>query len=86
MGLITGLVLTLWVGIGSLIYPASVDKTNPLPLTDEGCNNTIGQNYTTMVPWTSVEPSTAEYVLQNAIRISKEYVCHTIIIDIFISR
>ncbi|XP_005729858.1 sodium-coupled monocarboxylate transporter 1 [Pundamilia nyererei] len=53
VGMIIGLVLTLWVGIGGQIYPPTAEKTNPLPLTTAGCNNTIGQNYTTITPWTS---------------------------------
>uniref|UniRef100_A0A7N6ABE8 Solute carrier family 5 member 8 n=1 Tax=Anabas testudineus TaxID=64144 RepID=A0A7N6ABE8_ANATE len=51
VGMITGLALTLWVGIGGQIYPPKAEKTNPLPLTTEGC--TINQNYTTAYPWTS---------------------------------
>ncbi|XP_075997038.1 sodium-coupled monocarboxylate transporter 1 isoform X1 [Genypterus blacodes] len=60
MGLATGLVMTLWVGIGSQIYPATADKTNPLPLSIAGCNNTIDQNYTTALPLTSAEPLTPD--------------------------
>uniref|UniRef100_A0A3B4Z6P3 Sodium-coupled monocarboxylate transporter 1-like n=1 Tax=Stegastes partitus TaxID=144197 RepID=A0A3B4Z6P3_9TELE len=51
-GLITGLVLTLWVGIGNQLYPPTADKTLPLPLTTVGCNNTMGQSSTTATPWT----------------------------------
>uniref|UniRef100_A0A667WJR6 Solute carrier family 5 member 8, like n=1 Tax=Myripristis murdjan TaxID=586833 RepID=A0A667WJR6_9TELE len=32
VGLVTGLVLTLWVGIGAQIYPPTDEKTKPLPL------------------------------------------------------
>ncbi|XP_032369486.1 sodium-coupled monocarboxylate transporter 1 [Etheostoma spectabile] len=52
-GMIIGLVLTLWVGIGGQVYPATAEKTNPLPVSTAGCNNTMGQNYTTSAPWTS---------------------------------
>ncbi|TDH13749.1 hypothetical protein EPR50_G00036340 [Perca flavescens] len=52
-GMIIGLVLTLWVGIGGQIYPATSEKTNPLQVSTAGCNNTMGQNYTTTAPWTS---------------------------------
>ncbi|XP_078105173.1 sodium-coupled monocarboxylate transporter 1 [Sander vitreus] len=52
-GMIIGLVLTLWVGIGGQIYPATAEKTNPLHVSTAGCNNTMGQNYTTTAPWTS---------------------------------
>ncbi|KAG8007607.1 Sodium-coupled monocarboxylate transporter 1 [Nibea albiflora] len=48
-GMIIGLVLTLWVGIGGQIYPPTAEKTNPLPLTTVGCNSTMGQNYTTTI-------------------------------------
>lgn len=53
VGMFIGLVLSLWVGIGSQIYPAAPDKTNPLPLSTVGCNNTLGQNFTTTAPWTT---------------------------------
>lgn len=53
VGMIIGLVLTLWVGIGAQIYPPTAEKTNPLPLSTVGCNNTMGHNYTTAAPWTS---------------------------------
>uniref|UniRef100_A0A672ZHD7 Solute carrier family 5 member 8, like n=1 Tax=Sphaeramia orbicularis TaxID=375764 RepID=A0A672ZHD7_9TELE len=41
IGMIIGLVLTLWVGIGAQIYPPTAEKTNPLPLSIENCNRTI---------------------------------------------
>ncbi|XP_037622819.1 sodium-coupled monocarboxylate transporter 1 [Sebastes umbrosus] len=56
VGMIIGLVLTLWVGIGGQIYPPTVGKTNPLHVSTAGCNNTMGQNYTTTAPWTSAVP------------------------------
>ncbi|XP_043977028.1 sodium-coupled monocarboxylate transporter 1 [Gambusia affinis] len=52
-GLITGLVLTLWVGIGAQLYPPTADKTLPLSLTTVGCNKTVDLNSTTASPWTS---------------------------------
>uniref|UniRef100_A0A147A7D4 Sodium-coupled monocarboxylate transporter 2 n=1 Tax=Fundulus heteroclitus TaxID=8078 RepID=A0A147A7D4_FUNHE len=52
-GLIIGLVLTLWVGIGAQLYPPTADKTNPLPLSTAGCNKTMDLNSTTATPWTS---------------------------------
>ncbi|XP_046882568.1 sodium-coupled monocarboxylate transporter 1 [Hypomesus transpacificus] len=52
-GLILGLVITLWVGIGAQIYPPTPDKTNPLPLSTAGCNRTVHFNATTVAPWTS---------------------------------
>lgn len=60
VGMTIGLVLTLWVGIGGQIYPPTDEKTNPLPLTTAGCNNTIGQNYTTITPWSSPVTLTPE--------------------------
>ncbi|XP_068614522.1 sodium-coupled monocarboxylate transporter 1-like [Brachionichthys hirsutus] len=52
-GMIVGLVLTLWVGIGSQIYTPTAEKTNPLPLSTVDCNSTAGQSATTASPWTS---------------------------------
>uniref|UniRef100_A0A3B5MCP8 Solute carrier family 5 member 8, like n=1 Tax=Xiphophorus couchianus TaxID=32473 RepID=A0A3B5MCP8_9TELE len=52
-GLITGLALTLWVGIGAQLYPPTADKTLPLSLTTVGCNKTVDLNSTTASPWTS---------------------------------
>lgn len=51
-GMIIGLVLTLWVGIGAQLYPPTSAKTNPLPVSTAGCNKTLEQN-TTATPWTS---------------------------------
>ncbi|CAJ1050269.1 sodium-coupled monocarboxylate transporter 1-like [Xyrichtys novacula] len=56
VGMIIGLVLTLWVGIGGQIYPPTTDKTLPLPLTTVGCNYTTGQS-TTIPPWLSPAPT-----------------------------
>lgn len=50
MGMIIGLVLTLWVGIGAQLYPPTDEKTIPLPLSTIGCDRA---NYTTLAPWTS---------------------------------
>ncbi|NP_001266967.1 solute carrier family 5 member 8, like [Takifugu rubripes] len=49
-GMIIGLALTLWVGIGGQLYPPTSEMTNPLPLTTAGCTT---PNYTTPVPSTS---------------------------------
>ncbi|XP_042352846.1 sodium-coupled monocarboxylate transporter 1 isoform X2 [Plectropomus leopardus] len=51
-GMIVGLALTLWVGIGGQIYPPTVEKTNPLPVSTVNCS-TMSQNFTTTAPWTS---------------------------------
>lgn len=60
VGMIAGLVLTLWVGIGGQIYPPTAAKINPLPLSTAGCNNTMNQNYTTAISWTSPATLTTE--------------------------
>uniref|UniRef100_A0A3Q3JET9 Solute carrier family 5 member 8 n=1 Tax=Monopterus albus TaxID=43700 RepID=A0A3Q3JET9_MONAL len=60
VGMIIGLLLTLWVGIGGQIYPPTDEKTNPLPLTTVGCNITMGQNYTTEAPLPDVRPPLAD--------------------------
>ncbi|XP_013864103.1 sodium-coupled monocarboxylate transporter 1 [Austrofundulus limnaeus] len=56
-GMIIGLGLTLWVGIGGQLYPPTDAKTNPLPVNTDGCNKTLEQN-TTATPWTSTVPLT----------------------------
>uniref|UniRef100_A0A8C5HUL2 Sodium-coupled monocarboxylate transporter 1-like n=1 Tax=Gouania willdenowi TaxID=441366 RepID=A0A8C5HUL2_GOUWI len=53
VGMVVGLVLTLWVGIGAQVYPPTAEKTNPLPVSTAGCNNTMGEDYTTATPWTN---------------------------------
>ncbi|KAJ7998728.1 hypothetical protein DPEC_G00207890 [Dallia pectoralis] len=58
-GLIVGLVVTLWVGIGGQIYPPLDEKTNPLPISVSGCNYTQDLNYTTVSPWTSMVTPTS---------------------------
>uniref|UniRef100_A0A3Q1FAR9 Solute carrier family 5 member 8, like n=1 Tax=Acanthochromis polyacanthus TaxID=80966 RepID=A0A3Q1FAR9_9TELE len=54
-GLITGLALTLWVGIGSQLYPPTAVKTLPLPVNTTGCNRTMESSYTTVTPWSTPE-------------------------------
>ncbi|XP_053171733.1 sodium-coupled monocarboxylate transporter 1 [Scomber japonicus] len=58
VGMIIGLVLTLWVGIGGQLYPPTSEMTMPLPVSTVGC--TIDQNYTTIAPWTSPVPLTTQ--------------------------
>ncbi|KAM9334471.1 sodium-coupled monocarboxylate transporter 1 [Symphorus nematophorus] len=48
-GLVSGLVVSLWVGIGAQIYPPSPAMTQPLSLTTAGCNFTT----TDSLNWTS---------------------------------
>ncbi|XP_056130091.1 sodium-coupled monocarboxylate transporter 1 [Lampris incognitus] len=67
-GLILGLVLTLWVGIGSQFYPPTAEKTLPLQLNITGCDNTGSQNYTTVSPWTTATtPLTTQHVERPAL-------------------
>ncbi|XP_065598828.1 sodium-coupled monocarboxylate transporter 1 [Cyrtonyx montezumae] len=47
VGLITGFVISLWVGIGSQIYPPLPERTMPLPLSTAGCNISFSSNLTT---------------------------------------
>uniref|UniRef100_A0A8B9DXW6 Solute carrier family 5 member 8 n=1 Tax=Anser cygnoides TaxID=8845 RepID=A0A8B9DXW6_ANSCY len=47
VGLVTGFVVSLWVGIGSQIYPPLPERTLPLPLSTAGCNISISSNLTT---------------------------------------
>lgn len=60
-GMVIGLALTLWVGIGAQIYPPTADKTNPLPLTVVGCNS---QNHTTPAPWTTAAALTTPHLVR----------------------
>ncbi|XP_029017411.1 sodium-coupled monocarboxylate transporter 1 [Betta splendens] len=48
-GLVSGLILSLWVTIGARIYPPSPEMTRPLLLTTEGCNLTTTES----INWTS---------------------------------
>ncbi|KAI3366885.1 hypothetical protein L3Q82_009527 [Scortum barcoo] len=48
-GLVSGLVVSLWVGIGAQINPPPPELTRPLSLTTEGCNFTTTGN----LNWTS---------------------------------
>lgn len=49
-GMIVGLALTLWVGIGGQIYPPLAEKTRPLPLTTINCSSSVNA---TEAPWTT---------------------------------
>ncbi|KFW75913.1 Sodium-coupled monocarboxylate transporter 1, partial [Phalacrocorax carbo] len=54
VGLISGFVVSLWVGIGSQIYPPLPERTKPLYLSTEGCNITSGNLTSTENPLTTV--------------------------------
>ncbi|XP_015252897.1 PREDICTED: sodium-coupled monocarboxylate transporter 1 isoform X1 [Cyprinodon variegatus] len=47
-GLVSGLALSLWIGIGAQIYPPAPEMSRPLPLSTDGCNFTVapGLNWT----------------------------------------
>ncbi|XP_069013082.1 sodium-coupled monocarboxylate transporter 1 [Embiotoca jacksoni] len=48
-GLVSGLVVSLWVGIGAQIYPPLPELSRPLSLATDGCNFTMTDNFN----WTS---------------------------------
>lgn len=50
-GMIVGLALTLWVGIGAQIYPPLPEKTRPLSLTTINCSSNVN---TTEAPLTTL--------------------------------
>ncbi|KAL2093330.1 hypothetical protein ACEWY4_010642 [Coilia grayii] len=55
VGLMAGIALSFWVGIGAFLHPASTLSTHPLPLSLEGCPAnmsipTLAFNTTTMAP------------------------------------
>lgn len=87
VGLIIGLVLTLWVGIGGQIYPPTAEKTNPLQFNITGCDNKTGQNYTTTAPWTSPVTLTPhpEWVILHKKKVHRALGMVEIKEDIFIS-
>lgn len=67
-GLLTGFIITVWVGVGAQIYPQTADKTNLLPLSTINCKNTTGDGYnTTAPPWIHPSPLIQEpmWVLQS---------------------
>ncbi|KAM4720801.1 sodium-coupled monocarboxylate transporter 2 [Rhinophrynus dorsalis] len=56
-GLLTGITLAFWVGIGGFIYPALPDKTHPLELRTDGCilaniTANMTESLSTMIPTT----------------------------------
>ncbi|KAM6895698.1 sodium-coupled monocarboxylate transporter 1 [Xenentodon cancila] len=44
-GLLSGLVVSLWVGIGAQVYPPPLEMSRPLPLTTDGCNFTTMSSF-----------------------------------------
>ncbi|XP_063301247.1 sodium-coupled monocarboxylate transporter 1-like [Pelobates fuscus] len=51
-GLLVGFSMSLWAGIGAQIYPPLPLKSRPLPLCTNGCNVTMGANWTSMTEMT----------------------------------
>lgn len=56
--MISGLVITLWVGIGAQLYPPLPEKTLRLPLSVDGCIVPEMNQTTTMTPFTTVLQTT----------------------------
>ncbi|NWT16383.1 SC5A8 protein, partial [Vireo altiloquus] len=54
VGLVSGFVISLWVGIGSQIYPPLPERTKPLYLSIAGCNISSGNITSTEIPLTTV--------------------------------
>ncbi|NXF83017.1 SC5A8 protein, partial [Sclerurus mexicanus] len=54
VGLISGFAVSLWVGIGSQIYPPLPERTKPLYLSTAGCNISSGNLTSTEIPLTTV--------------------------------
>ncbi|NWV71151.1 SC5A8 protein, partial [Malurus elegans] len=54
VGLLSGFVISLWVGIGSQIYPPLPERTKPLYLSTSGCNISSGNLTSTEIPLTTV--------------------------------
>ncbi|NWU74465.1 SC5A8 protein, partial [Onychorhynchus coronatus] len=54
VGLVSGFVISLWVGIGSQIYPPLPERTKPLYLSTAGCNISSGNLTSTEIPLTTI--------------------------------
>ncbi|XP_061213369.1 sodium-coupled monocarboxylate transporter 1 [Neopsephotus bourkii] len=54
VGLVSGFVISLWVGIGSQIYPPLPERTKPLSLSTIGCNISSGNLTATENPLTTI--------------------------------
>ncbi|KAE8615071.1 hypothetical protein XENTR_v10008401 [Xenopus tropicalis] len=69
IGLLSGFAISLWVGIGSQIYPPTASSSLPKPLSLEGCNftsfesnwtTTVMPMMTTLIPEVSSRPELAD--------------------------
>ncbi|MBZ3886209.1 Sodium-coupled monocarboxylate transporter 1 [Sciurus carolinensis] len=65
-GLLTGFVISLWVGIGAQLYPPLPERTMPLPLETYGCNSTY--NGTNLMMATAIPFSTSAFQVHNVER------------------
>ncbi|NXG56308.1 SC5A8 protein, partial [Hemiprocne comata] len=54
VGLLSGFFISLWVGVGSQIYPPHRNRTRPLHLSIAGCNISSGNLTSTAIPLTTV--------------------------------
>ncbi|NXP14131.1 SC5A8 protein, partial [Thinocorus orbignyianus] len=54
VGLVSGFAISLWVGIGSQIYPPLPERTKPLALSTDGCNITSVNITSTENPLTTI--------------------------------
>ncbi|XP_008062888.1 sodium-coupled monocarboxylate transporter 1 [Carlito syrichta] len=66
VGLMTGFAISLWVGIGSQLYPPLPERTLPLPLETYGCNSTY--NGTDLMTTTEVPFSTSAFQMHKTER------------------
>ncbi|KAA8580000.1 sodium-coupled monocarboxylate transporter 1 [Etheostoma spectabile] len=62
-GLVSGLGVALWVGIGAQIYPPPPEMSRPLSLTTEGCNLTTTDRFN----WTSTALPTQPLSISTAL-------------------
>ncbi|XP_004418075.1 PREDICTED: sodium-coupled monocarboxylate transporter 1 [Ceratotherium simum simum] len=65
-GLLTGFAVSLWVGIGSQLYPPLPERTMPLSLETHGCNSTY--NGTNWMTTTEMPLSTSAFQVHNVER------------------
>ncbi|KAM9388152.1 LOW QUALITY PROTEIN: sodium-coupled monocarboxylate transporter 1 [Phaethornis superciliosus] len=65
VGLLSGFLISLWVGIGSQIYPPQENSARPLHLSVAGCNISSVNLTSTAIPLTTIlnKPSTARPAL-----------------------
>uniref|UniRef100_G1SJT8 Sodium-coupled monocarboxylate transporter 1 n=1 Tax=Oryctolagus cuniculus TaxID=9986 RepID=G1SJT8_RABIT len=66
VGLMSGFVVSLWVGIGAQLYPPLPERTVPLHLDTSGCNSTY--NVTNLMTTTEMPFSTSAFQVHNAER------------------